>query len=105
MPIEIFDKTEEDVLKAYDSRKASPLLIFLGLDESRPDDGLKFREYKGAPYFALDVTPKGQDEGVCRGIVEGMEARGLRFHQTRVITQVSPDEGMRRQYLRFTLIS
>ena len=100
MPIDIFDRTEEDALKAYDSRKASPLLVFLGLDESRPEeDGLRFREYKGAPYFALDVTPKGPFEGVCRGIVEEMEARGLRFHQARVITEVSPDEGMRVLYI------
>lgn len=94
VPIDIFDRTEDDALRSYDSRTASPLLVFLGIDESREDDGMSFSEYKGAPHFALDVTPKGPYEKECRGIVETMEAQGLEFHQARVITAVSPDEGM-----------
>lgn len=94
MPADIFGKTEDERLQSFDSRTSHPLLVFLGMDESHTQDGLSYKVYKGTPYFALDVTPRGPLEQDAKGIVEAMEAQGLSFHQTRVMTAVSADQGV-----------
>ena len=101
MPADIFDKSEDERLKSYDSRTALPLLVFLGLDETHTQNGLNYKIYKGTPYFALDVTPKGPREKEAKGIVETMEAQGLSFHQTRVLTAVPADQGV---YMNLNLV-
>lgn len=95
IPEDFFDKSEEDVIRDYDSRITFPHLIFLGLDESRKGDGLNWKIYSGAPYFALDVTPKGSEEqqANAKDVVSHMEAQGMTFYQTRVVMTLSADEG------------
>jgi NAD+ diphosphatase len=96
VPDTIYDKSEEDTIKEFDSRKTSPTLIFLGMDESRKQDGLTWNIYKGAPFFALDVTPKGSEEQQTntKDLISAMEAKGLSFLQARVVMSLSADEGM-----------
>lgn len=95
IPEDFFDKSEDDVVKEYDSRITFPHLIFLGLDESRKGDGINFKIYTGAPYFALDVTPKGSDEqqANAKDVLSSMEEKGLSFYQSRVVMSLSADEG------------
>lgn len=83
------------MLNEFDSRKTQPLLIFLGLDESRKEEGLSHKIYSGIPYFALDVTPKGPQEhhDIANEIVSAMESKGLSFFKTRVIMTFPADEG------------
>lgn len=83
------------MIKDYDSRVTLPHLIFLGLDESRKGDGLTWKIYSGAPYFALDVTPKGSEEQQvnAKDVISSMEAKGMSFYQTRVVMTFSADEG------------
>jgi NAD+ diphosphatase len=91
----IYDKPEEDIIKEHDSRKTEPHLIFLGMDETRAQDGLAWKIYSGAPYFALDVSGKGSEEqqANAKEVVDGFEAQGLSFLQGRVAMTLSADEG------------
>lgn len=95
VPETIYDKTEEETIKEYDSRKTTAQLIFLGLDESRKQDGLAWKIYTGAPFFALDVTPKGDEEQQTnsKAVISAMEEKGLSFFQSRVVMTFSADEG------------
>ncbi|KAJ5620841.1 hypothetical protein N7510_004825 [Penicillium lagena] len=94
VPQDIFDKSEEDMIKSYDSRKTHPTLIFLGLDEGQKAGGMAWKVYTGTPYFAVDVTPKGSEEQqtAAKDIIGAMEAQGLSFFQSRIITTLSADE-------------
>lgn len=98
VPQDIFDCSEADIIKKYDSRHTHPNLIFLGLDEGRKDDALAWKIYSGTPYFAVDITPKGPDEQqtAAKDVISAMEAKGLSFFQTRVISTLSADEGIIR---------
>ncbi|KAJ5099644.1 Zinc ribbon NADH pyrophosphatase [Penicillium argentinense] len=91
---EFFEPSEEDMVKAFDSRKTNPNLIFLGLDESRKEGGMAWKIYQGTPYFALDVTAKGSEaqQSAAKDVVSAMEDKGLSFFQTRVITTFTPDD-------------
>mgnify|MGYP002718567990 FL=1 len=97
VPHDIFDTSEEEMIKNYDSRKTHPTLIFLGLDENRKEGGLAWKIYSGTPYFAVDVTPKGSEEQqtAAKDVIGAMEAKGLSFFQTRVVMSFSADEGMK----------
>ncbi|RAL09163.1 NAD(+) diphosphatase [Aspergillus homomorphus CBS 101889] len=100
VPDTIYDKSEEEILKEYDSRKTSAAPIFLGLDESRERDGaavatpLTWKIYAGTPYFALDVTPRGSEEqqAQSKAVIEEFEARGLSFLQARVVMSFPANE-------------
>ncbi|WEW56143.1 NADH pyrophosphatase [Emydomyces testavorans] len=92
VPGDMFDKTEEEVFRSYHSGVTLPLLVFLGLDESHADIGLRYKNYTGTPYFALDVTPQAGLEQTARGIIQTLEARGLSFHKTRTITSLPPGD-------------
>lgn len=84
------------MIKNYDSRKAHPNLIFLGLDESRKEGSMSWKIYSGIPFFAVDVTPKGSEaqQTAAKDVIQAMEGKGLSFFQTRVVTTFTPDEGM-----------
>lgn len=92
-----FEKTEEQITEEYDSSVTVPQLIFLGLDERNGGKGVTGGqgigsartgageegvfswkdEYKGAPLFAVDLTPKGSIKAECetlaKQVVEGEE--------------------------------
>ncbi|PLB51908.1 hypothetical protein P170DRAFT_433809 [Aspergillus steynii IBT 23096] len=94
VPASIYDKSEEDIIKEHDSRKTSPHLIFLGLDESSKQGGFAWKIYTGTPYFALDATPRGSEEqqSNAKDILGALEAKGLSFLQARVAMSFSADE-------------
>ncbi|KAJ5775156.1 uncharacterized protein N7511_000167 [Penicillium nucicola] len=94
VPSDLFDVSEEDMIKNYDSRKTHPTLVFLGLDESLKEGGLAWKIYSGTPYFAVDVTPKGSEEQqtAAKDVISAMEAKGLSFFQARVVMSFSADE-------------
>lgn len=96
IPQDFFDQSEEELIKAFDSRKTYPSLIFLGLDESRKEENaFAHKIYSGAPCFAVDVTPKGSEaqQSAAKDIISAMESKGLSFFQTRIVTTFTPDEG------------
>jgi NAD+ diphosphatase len=88
-----FEKTEEEMIREYNSEITLPVVLFLGLDE-RKKDGFEHGIYKGTPYFAVDVTPKGTVQEEATGIIEAMKAKGLSFVEGRMHMSLNAPEGM-----------
>ena len=86
-----FAKTEEEMIKEYNSDISLPLVLFLGLDERK--EGFEHGIYTGRPYFAVDITPKGTTEKEATGVIEAMNAKGLIFVEGRVHTSLNASEG------------
>jgi hypothetical protein len=78
VPTNPYEKSEEDMIKEFDSRQKIPQLIFLGLDE-RVKDGLSYKNYTGAPHFAFDITPVAPYEETANGVIAEMQKKGLSF--------------------------
>lgn len=80
-----FAKTEDELNDEFDSTKTTPQMVFLGLDEANKD-GLVWKDvYKGAPMWAVDVTPQGTHEDQAKKVVAMLEGRGLKFQEGRMI--------------------
>lgn len=83
-----FRNTPENLIAQYDSKIHCPQLVFLGVDERA--DGLNYKDrYKGAPCFALDVTPNG-DERVAE-LNTAATRDGNQFVTGRVMDLVATD--------------
>ena len=69
-------------------------MVFLGLDE-RVKDAFKYEHkgapVQGAPYFALDVTPRGSVKENCEKLLAEMEKKGLVFTPGRGMELVAGD--------------
>ncbi|OQO15212.1 hypothetical protein B0A48_00595 [Cryoendolithus antarcticus] len=84
-----FAKDEETVLKEFDSEKTSAQLVFLGVEENAKG-GLEYQGknlYKGAPFFAVDVTPKGEGKvkDACTALIKKLEEQGTGFGKGRIM--------------------
>ena len=78
VPSNPYAKPEKETLEKFDSRKALPQLIFLGLDES-DQNGYHVKSYVGSPHFALDITPKEPYEQAANDLIAKFEGAGLGF--------------------------
>ncbi|KAH8805112.1 NUDIX hydrolase domain-like protein [Xylogone sp. PMI_703] len=87
-----FKKSEEILLAEYDSTITRPLLILLGLDE-KVENSFVYKKHKGAPYFALDVTPIGTVREQANKVISAVESKGLKFFQGRSHMKFSLQEG------------
>ena len=87
-----FEKPEADIIKEFNSSITLPLVLFLGLDERRKD-GFEYGIYKGSPYFAIDITPKGTIKERAEGIIEAMKAKGMVFLEGRTAMAMNAPEG------------
>jgi NAD+ diphosphatase len=97
---EPFKKTEEEQIKSFNSEITQPLILFLGLDEKTP--GFTYREYKGNPYFAIDVTPKGSLEEKAKSVIEAVKAKpGVSFIPGGRLLTLNAPEG---NYILFMII-
>jgi hypothetical protein len=108
---EVFGE-EKTVVEKYDARVTRPVVLFLGLDErdvgdcgwgGRKEDaaeakgeweGFVHGEYKGQPYFAVDITPKGSIEAEAKRVVERMKERGLVWLAGRTAGGLGAGEGV-----------
>jgi NAD+ diphosphatase len=88
-----FSKTEEDQIKEYNSSTYVPQMIFLGLDERT--DGITYKDqYKGAPFFAVDISPKHESiKEVSETLSKTFEDRGLHFSKGRLHMALPAQEG------------
>lgn len=92
-----FGKKDEELIRDFNSEETQPLILFLGVDErdrllpnanvngsgSGSDAStFQYKEYKGSPYFAVDITPRGTLTEVANGIITTLEAKGLSFHDS-----------------------
>lgn len=66
------------MIAEYDSRVRKPQVVFLGLDESSKD-GYAFRNFKGAPHFAVDITPREGFEDKANELIKIFTDQGLKF--------------------------
>ncbi|KAF2764045.1 hypothetical protein EJ03DRAFT_332194 [Teratosphaeria nubilosa] len=80
-------RSEAELVAQYDSGRYVPQIIFLGIDE-RDQRGLGYQAknfYHGAPYFAVDVTPKSTVKRAAESLISSLTARGLTFATGRVM--------------------
>ncbi|KAI0025000.1 NUDIX hydrolase domain-like protein [Xylariomycetidae sp. FL0641] len=87
-----FEKSEEQMIKDFNSDISRPIILFLGLDENK-QSGFEYRDYKGSPYFAVDITPKGSYEEEAKKVVEGVQSKtGAQFITgTRFLSLHAPE--------------
>ncbi|KAK2605490.1 hypothetical protein N8I77_008323 [Diaporthe amygdali] len=90
-----FEKSEEQMIKDFNSEEFHPLILLLGLDEanklpasaSAGDPAFEYKEYKGRPYFAVDVTPpKGAAAEAAQAankVIDAVKAKGWSFYQNQ----------------------
>lgn len=78
VPENPYAKTEKEVIESFDSRVAIPQLVFLGLDES-DKNGYSFKNYTGAPHFAIDVTPQKNYKDAAQKLNDNWTSNGLNF--------------------------
>ncbi|KAI1121110.1 NUDIX hydrolase domain-like protein [Nemania abortiva] len=92
-----FKQTEEEQIKTFNSAITQPTILFLGLDEKKT--GFAYREYKGNPYFAIDVTPKGSIEEKAKSVIEAVKAKqGVSFIPGgRLLTLNAPEAAIYAQ--------
>lgn len=80
-----FAKKEEEQVRDYDSDEQHPVIIFLGLDETGqlplPEGGAAFayKEFTGAPYFTVDVTPRGASADAATALIAAVKEKGFTF--------------------------
>jgi NAD+ diphosphatase len=79
----LYEGTEEDFIKAYNSTKYIPQVVFLGLDERKA--GFVYKEhYKGAPLFAIDVTPQKHVSAAAEELISKLKGQGYNFAENRM---------------------
>jgi NAD+ diphosphatase len=79
-PSNPFDKPEKELVEEFDSRIDHPQLVFLGLDEN-VKDGYSYRNFTGAPHWAVDITPKKTFEKEANELAEKFTSSGLKFSE------------------------
>ncbi|KAF2626652.1 peroxisomal NADH pyrophosphatase-like protein NUDT12 [Macroventuria anomochaeta] len=88
---DIFHTTEEDVIAQYNSDLYIPQIVFLGLDERK--EGFVYKEhYKGQPWFAVDVTPKGSVKEEAEKLISRLQGKGLDFSKGRMHLSLPAEE-------------
>ena len=88
-----FSRSEQDVIADFNSVVTVPQLVFLGIDEKRAEDGLRWKKYAGAPFWALDVAPKGTVVDQAGKVVDAVQSRGLKFVEGRLNSTLAAPEG------------
>jgi len=78
IPENPYAKTEKELIDDFDSRVVVPQVVFLGIDES-DKNGYSFKNYTGAPHWALDITPKKQYEDDAKRVANNFLESGLKF--------------------------
>ncbi|KAI9744289.1 MAG: NADH pyrophosphatase [Claussenomyces sp. TS43310] len=86
-----FEKTEKQMIEEFRSDVTLPLVLFLGLDEARRN-GFEHKQYKGTPYFAVDITPKGSVQKAAEGVIEAVKAKGHTFLEGRAAMTLNAPE-------------
>lgn len=87
-----FNRTEEDTIAQYNSSLYQPQIIFLGLDERTK--GFVYKEhYKGQPWFAVDITPKGSVKDAAEKLIEQLKSEGLDFSLGRMAMSLPAEQG------------
>lgn len=84
LPVDLFERSEQQLISEFNSKTYTPQVIFLGLDEQVKDSLVYKEHYKGAPYFAIDVTPKATVTEAAESLIKSLEGQGLTFSKGRL---------------------
>lgn len=90
-----YARNEKEMLEMYNSEESVAQMVFLGIDEGRKD-GLDYQgknRYIGAPFFAVDVSPKGSVKAACEELVKKVETGGVEFGKGRLM-ELEASDGM-----------
>lgn len=83
-----YEITYEEQVKNWSAEDESVIVVFLGLDESKPT------ETGGEAYFAVDVTPRPlQNEKAKQKFIDAVKEQGLEFKNVRVGVKFEQHEG------------
>ena len=96
---DVFAKTAEEMVRDFDSAVYQPQMVFLGIDE-RVEQGLTYQSrnrYTGAPFFAVDVTPRRGVKEACEQAAKKWQSDGMEFAKGRVMDVVHTDGALTRQ--------
>jgi len=79
-----FAKTEAELINDFNSEETQTLVLFLGIDESESlsasTKDFAYKNYKGSPYFAVDITARGDSVDKAKGVSDAARAKGQSFH-------------------------
>jgi len=82
VPVNPFAKTEKEQVEEFDSRIEVPQVVFLGIDEKVGEGaGFHYKNFTGAPHFAIDITPKKYFEKEAVALAENFLGNGLKFSE------------------------
>lgn len=88
-----FALPEEEQVAAFDSSKTKPLVVFLGISEVAANmDALVYKKYRGVPYFAVDITPRGSLKQQAQSVVDSLEAQGHSFINVKPLSAITKGE-------------
>jgi len=92
-----FVKTEAELIDDFNSEETQTLILFLGVDEnerlSATTKDFEYRNYKGSPYFAVDITPKGDAADRAKAVSDAVKAKGQSFHTNARAMNLEAGEG------------
>lgn len=94
-----FEKPEEQMIKEFNSDEVKPLILLLGLDEGNKvpstgnDPTFEYKDYKGKPYFAVDVSPRGPTADAANKVIEAVKAKGGSFIENQRQMGLAAGEG------------
>ncbi len=81
-----FSRKEDEMLRDFNSEVTQPLILFLGVDDRNrlPPTGdgsnaFEYKNYKGSPYFAIDVTPRGSITEAANAVLAAVKEKGFSF--------------------------
>jgi NAD+ diphosphatase len=94
---EPFAQTEDEAIQNFDSTKTTPLIVFLGmLEEGNENDHISSTDHgdiQGHPYFAIDITPKGNHAEQAASFLEEQEKNELSLDKNPRAMSHSPEAG------------
>ncbi|KAJ9417457.1 NUDIX hydrolase domain-like protein [Fusarium oxysporum] len=90
-----FTLTEDEAIQSFNSAETRPLVVFIGmLEEGNEKDSISSSDHgdiKGHPYFAIDITPKGNHAEKATQFLEEQEKKGLSLDKNPRAMNQSPE--------------
>ncbi|KAI0480147.1 NUDIX hydrolase domain-like protein [Xylariaceae sp. FL0804] len=112
---------DAEAVAKFRSDRQQTVVLFLGLDErdaggsargggeggkgegEGEGEGFAYRDYRGSPYFAVDVTPRGSVADAARGVIAAVTAEGTGMSflpggpRARIMTLNAPEAAIYAQ--------
>jgi NAD+ diphosphatase len=104
---EPFAQTEDEAIQNFDSTKTTPLIVFLGmLEEGHENDRISSTDHgdiRGHPYFAVDISPKGNHAEKAASFLAEQEKKGISLDKNPRAMSHSPEAGKFKLLMNLTV--